>query len=161
MVPKQNRPGKFRMVIDLRPLNSRVLPTALPMPNLEIRLRAVTKAQCFGCFDVLSGVDNLTCKVLNKLLNILLCPLSKDYTSSTVVPKGSVTVHRHSTVVSLRKLLVTSGCQSSSNGLMIAYCSAPANPTTWMLWNDFLFALSQSLKGLKVEHQEDCLHATS
>ena len=61
VVPKQNKPGEFRMVIDLRPLNSRVLPTALPMPNLESCLRAVTKAKCFGCFDVLSGFDNLPC----------------------------------------------------------------------------------------------------
>lgn len=59
-VPKKDT---FRMVIDLRPLNSRVLPTALPMPLLEHCLRSVTKAKCFGQFDVLSGFDLMPCSV--------------------------------------------------------------------------------------------------
>ena len=61
VVPKPGSPGKFRMVIDLRPLNSRVLPTALPMPNLEAQFLYLKGATCFGIFDILSGFDLLRC----------------------------------------------------------------------------------------------------
>ena len=61
VVPKPNKPDQFRIVTNLRPLNSRVMPTALETPTLGGCLRSVTHAHCFGCFGVLSGFDLLRC----------------------------------------------------------------------------------------------------
>ena len=62
VVPKQGKPGEFRMVVDLRSLNDRVVKTSLPLPNLENMLTQLNpESKIFGTFDVLSGFDNMRC----------------------------------------------------------------------------------------------------
>lgn len=62
VVPKPGKPGEFRMVVDLRALNQKVLKTTLPMPNLENMLQRLnTRSRFFGAFDVLSGFDLMRC----------------------------------------------------------------------------------------------------
>ena len=62
VVPKQGKPGEFRMVVDLRSLNDKVVKTSLPLPNLENMLTQLDpKSKIFGTFDVLSGFDNMRC----------------------------------------------------------------------------------------------------
>ena len=57
-VPKKGH-KKFRMVIDMRPLNEISLKTALNLPHLEQQLGFVRQAKIFTAFDVLSGFDFL------------------------------------------------------------------------------------------------------
>lgn len=61
-VPKPGKPGHFRMVVDLRSLNDKVVKSSIPLPNLENMLTQLNpRAKVFGTFDVLSGFDNMRC----------------------------------------------------------------------------------------------------
>ena len=57
-VPKKG-PKKYRMVIDMRPLNDITVRTALQLPHLEQQMGFVGRAGIFTAFDVLSGFDFL------------------------------------------------------------------------------------------------------
>lgn len=53
VVPKPGKSGEYRMVVDLRSLNDRVVKTSLPLPNLENMLTQLNpRASIFGTFDV-------------------------------------------------------------------------------------------------------------
>lgn len=58
VVPKSTK-GQWRMVVDMRELNKKVVKTALGFPNMEAQLAATKNAKYYGMFDVLSGFDML------------------------------------------------------------------------------------------------------
>lgn len=55
VIPKPGRPGEFRVVIDLRYINSVTIPTQWPMPDLEISLPKILGAKYFMTLDLLQG----------------------------------------------------------------------------------------------------------
>eukprot|EP00924_Labyrinthula_sp_SR-Ha-C_P001742 snap_masked-scaffold_64-processed-gene-0.37-mRNA-1 protein AED:0.39 eAED:0.40 QI:0/0/0/1/1/1/2/0/1625 len=59
LVPKPGRPGEWRMVVDMKLLNSHTRKTPLIMPNLEQQVSFTKGATVFGSFDILSGFDYL------------------------------------------------------------------------------------------------------
>ena len=54
VVPKAG-PDKFRLTIDLRPVNSQTVPFAWPMPSLESVVSEVAGDACFATFDLCHG----------------------------------------------------------------------------------------------------------
>ena len=71
VVPKKG-PKRWRMVIDMRELNTFTCKTQLRMPNLEAQISRVGNAKFFGSFDVLSGFDFLRVhEDSQKFLNIV------------------------------------------------------------------------------------------
>ena len=55
IVPKPNSKVKFRMTIDLRPVNSATAKTAWPMPHLDSEMQDFAGSTCFACLDFCSG----------------------------------------------------------------------------------------------------------
>ena len=58
IVPKKG-PKKWRMVVDMRALNTITIKTAMEMPLLDEQIDWIKGAKVFGTFDVLSGFDFL------------------------------------------------------------------------------------------------------
>ena len=58
VVPKKGK-KRFRVVIDLRPLNNITVKTTATMPHLESQLRNTKGSRWFGGIDLLSGFDYL------------------------------------------------------------------------------------------------------
>ena len=70
-VPKKG-PKKYRLVINLKPLNKITVPTAIEMPNLEKQLGYLGNAEFFSSFDILSGYDFLQTEAHSrKFFNII------------------------------------------------------------------------------------------
>ena len=70
-VPKKG-PKRWRLVIDMRPLNEISEKSALKLPNLEQQLGFLGKAGIFAAFDVLSGFDFLpTAESSRQYFNII------------------------------------------------------------------------------------------
>ena len=55
LVPKPGKPGEWRVVIDLRWINSNTLPIQFQMPDLEQETRHTEGAKYFFCGDFLKG----------------------------------------------------------------------------------------------------------
>lgn len=55
IVPKSSSKAKFRMVIDIRPLNDATIKLAWPMPHLDSEMQDFKGASCFAVLDFVSG----------------------------------------------------------------------------------------------------------
>ena len=53
IVPKPNSKVRFRMIIDLRPVNSVTTKTAWPMPHLDSEMQDFAGSKCVACLDFL------------------------------------------------------------------------------------------------------------
>eukprot|EP00924_Labyrinthula_sp_SR-Ha-C_P012481 snap_masked-scaffold_10-processed-gene-8.24-mRNA-1 protein AED:0.45 eAED:0.46 QI:0/-1/0/1/-1/1/1/0/1717 len=78
VVPKKG-PAKYRMVVDMRMLNSITQKTALTLPLLDHQLHLCRESQIFGCFDMKSGYDFLRTTDNAKQYFTLLMPWGEIY----------------------------------------------------------------------------------
>ena len=70
LVEKPNRPGFYRMVVDLRELNNRCLDWKLPLPAIEDLLHKLGQSDLFCVMDITRG-----------FWNVPLTPSSRKYTA--------------------------------------------------------------------------------
>jgi len=82
IVPKPKSAAKYRMTIDLRPINSATVPETWPMPNVEAEASDFQGSTCFAVLDFVSGYWQL--------------PLDKDsqHLHSFITPRGVVSPTR-------------------------------------------------------------------
>lgn len=55
LVHKPNSRAKFRMTVDLRPVNSATVKEAWPMPNLDAEVADFSSSNCFAVLDFVFG----------------------------------------------------------------------------------------------------------
>ena len=55
LVPNRNSRAKFRMTVDLRPVNAATIKEAWPMPNLESEINDFKGSTCYASLDFVSG----------------------------------------------------------------------------------------------------------
>lgn len=82
LVPKPNSAAKFRLAVDLRPVNAATIKEAWPMPHLDSEVQDFSGSTCFAGLDFVSGYWQL--------------PVHPDsYTSCGIVtPRGVVASKR-------------------------------------------------------------------
>lgn len=73
LIEKPNRPGFYRMVVDLRAVNSRCLDWKLPLPAIEDLLHKLGQSDRFCVMDITRG-----------FWNVPLSPESRKYTAFTL-----------------------------------------------------------------------------
>lgn len=73
LVPKKGN-VKFRMVVDMRKLNSVTKRISLIMPNLEKQITYPRGATVYGSFDILSGFDYLPVAENSRKFFVLVTP---------------------------------------------------------------------------------------
>ena len=72
-VVNKKGPARFRMVVDMKPLNSITVKTALQLPLLEHQLHHVRGAKYFACYDIKAGYDFLrTATSSQKYFNLVM-----------------------------------------------------------------------------------------
>lgn len=54
-VPKPSSRSKFRLAIDLRPVNAATIKRAWPMPHLDSEMRDFAESSCFASLDFCQG----------------------------------------------------------------------------------------------------------
>ena len=55
LVPKPGSRAKYRMAVDLRPVNAATVKEAWPMPHIDSEIRDFAGSTCFACLDFVSG----------------------------------------------------------------------------------------------------------
>ena len=82
LVPKRDSKAKFRMAVDLRPINAATIKESWPMPHLDSEISDFAGSTCFAILDFVSGYWQL--------------PLHPDSYSlcGVVTPKGVVASKR-------------------------------------------------------------------
>lgn len=73
LIEKPNRPGFYRMVVDLRKVNNRCLDWKLPLPAIEDLLHKLGQSDLFCVMDITRG-----------FWNVPLTPESRKYTAFTL-----------------------------------------------------------------------------
>lgn len=105
LVPKIGSKAKFRMAIDLRPVNAATVKVSWPMPHIDSEVNDFAGSICFACMDFVSGYWQLPLDPVSYIACGIVTPKGVVASKRVLPGLANATAHFQSTIEPLFRAL--------------------------------------------------------